>query len=83
MSVGMEAVRTHDYTPVQVPLVILRTLTEAQVERIGILIAGFHASSAELRTDSWMPDAVLFALRGRTGEVILNGLIEPDGHAHT
>lgn len=80
---GIADVRAHDYTPVQVPLVLLRTLTEAQVERIGILVAGFHATSVELRTDSWSPDNVLFALRGRLGDALINGLIEPDGSAHT
>jgi hypothetical protein len=82
-TIGMGAVREFDYTRVQVPLVVLRVLTEGQVERLGILIAGYNAETAELSTDSWNPDSVLFTLFDAQKRPMLHGLIEPGGSAHT
>jgi hypothetical protein len=76
-----------DFVPVRVPLGLIEDLTPAQIERLRVLIGGFHADGATLIRDSWRTEQegcnVLFTLTDSAGNGFFSGLIEPDGRAHT
>lgn len=69
-------------TRVSIPLVMLETITPAQVARLRVLIEGWKPERVILTMDSWSPENLCFALYESEG-CLLYGLIEPDGSAHT
>lgn len=79
--------RTHG-TPVSAPLKVLLKLTEPQVRRLEVLIAGFKPDRVTLHPDDWSSDGPniqfgLWKFEGSGERMFFNGLIEPDGRAHT
>ena len=70
------------HTPVRVPLGVLETITDPQVERLRVLIDGFKPQGVRLMSDSWTK-GVLFTLIDAREETILHGLILEDGSCHT
>ena len=74
------------HTPVRVPLGVLQIITDAQVERLEVLLVGYKPINVTLLADSMMDGAILFTLfESRNGVIqsTLHGLIEPDGSCHT
>lgn len=75
--------------PIHTSLAALDVLTEAQRERIATLAEGFKANSVSVYTDPWGYEGnknvtfCLFPHSDCSGSSIINGLIEPDGRAHT
>lgn len=77
------------YTPIVVCAAVLERITADQAGTVTRLIDTHdHVGFAQLRTDSWMKDAILFDLwtgdpKSGGGDCVLAGLIEADGRCHT
>jgi len=83
------ATETHEWLPISVNIDTLRTLSEPQIERLGVLMKGFRADKAVVQRDAFSDkgNVIFTLLENRTDpepdRVLLGGLIEPDGRAHT
>lgn len=72
-----------DSVIVRAPLSVLQTMTEAQHERLEVLVRGYNPATVVLTYDMWNRESILFTLYSDGTQHLLSGLIEQDGSAHT